>query len=41
MYVDVLKFEEWHEKNHERYQRMKHHYNNPVERLIRIKNMFT
>ncbi|MBS3748339.1 MAG: hypothetical protein KGY65_00935 [Candidatus Thermoplasmatota archaeon] len=40
MYVDVLKFEEWYEKNQLRYQRMKNHYDNPIERLIRIKNMF-
>ena len=41
MYVDVLKFEEWYEKNKETYYRMKAHYENPVERLIRIKNMFS
>lgn len=41
MYVDVLKFETWHEKNLEQYERMKETYRNPVERLIRIKNMFT
>jgi hypothetical protein len=40
MYVDVLKFESWYEKNQENYQRMKDRYENPVERLIRIKNMF-
>jgi len=41
MYVDVLKFETWYEHNRENYDRMKEQYENPVERLIRIKNMFT
>lgn len=41
MYVDVLKFETWHDNNQEQYERMKETYENPVERLIRIKNMFT
>ncbi len=41
MYVDVLKFEGWYNHNKEQYERMKDRYDNPVERLIRIKNMFT
>ncbi|MBS3777868.1 MAG: hypothetical protein KGY50_01090 [Candidatus Thermoplasmatota archaeon] len=40
MYVDVLKFETWYEKNQENYELMKDRYENPVERLIRIKNRF-
>lgn len=40
MYVDVLKFEQWHEQNKDIYSQMKDQYENPVERLIRIKNMF-
>ncbi len=41
MYVDVLKFETWFEQNQDLYEQMKQRYDNPVERLIRIKNMFT
>ena len=41
MYVDVIKFETWHEHNQNQYEIMKERYDNPVERLIRIKNMFT
>lgn len=40
MYVDVLKFETWYEKNQDNYELMKDRYENPVERLIRIKNRF-
>jgi hypothetical protein len=40
MYVDVLKFESWYDQNKEQYDRMKDLYENPVERLIRIKNLY-
>lgn len=41
MYVDVLKFENWYEQNHDQYEQMKQRYENPVERLIHIKNQFS
>jgi hypothetical protein len=41
MYVDVLKFESWYEHNQDQYERLRDRYENPVERLIHIKNMFS
>ena len=41
MYVDVIKFETWHEHNQSQYEILRNQYDNPVERLIRIKNMLT
>ncbi|MDG6217925.1 MAG: hypothetical protein QCI00_00600 [Candidatus Thermoplasmatota archaeon] len=41
MYVDVLKFESWYEDNQEHYAQMKERYDNPVERLIHIKDRFS
>jgi len=40
MYVDVVKFEKWEEQNSSIYQTLKQDYDNPVERLVRIKQQF-
>jgi hypothetical protein len=40
MYVDVLKFETWKKQNPSHYETMKQHYENPVERLVKIKQQF-
>lgn len=40
MYVDVVRFETWHKKNNDIYQLIKTQYENPVERLIVIKNKY-
>ena len=40
LYLDIIKFENWKIKNENDYQIMKEKYENPVERLIRIKSTF-
>lgn len=40
LYVDVLKFEQWQKENKLQYTAMKKQYENPVERLVRIKKHY-
>lgn len=40
MYVDIVRFETWYKKNNDIYQLIKTQYENPVERLIVIKNKY-
>jgi hypothetical protein len=40
MYVDVIKFEKWEKLNEDIYLQTKQKYENPVERLVYIKNKF-
>ena len=40
MYVDVIRFETWYKKNIDTYHHIKAQYENPVERLIVIKNKY-
>jgi hypothetical protein len=40
MYVDVVKFEKWKQQNTSLYQTMRQTYENPVERLVKIKKQF-
>ena len=40
MYVDVVRFETWYQKNIDSYQHIKTQYDNPIERLIVIKNKY-
>ena len=40
MYVDVVKFEKWEERNPLQYDSMKQKFENPVERLVRIKQQY-
>ena len=37
MYVDIIKFEQWHKLNQESYNNYVDQFENPVERLIAIK----
>lgn len=40
MYVDVVKFEKWEQQNTPLYKTMRENYENPVERLVKIKQQF-
>ena len=40
MYVDVVKFEKWQQQNKNIYHTMKKRYENPVERIVKIKQQF-
>ena len=40
LYLDIVKFEKWKESNESEYNLMTEKYENPVERLIRIKSTF-
>jgi hypothetical protein len=40
LYLDIIKFEKWKETNESQYDLMKEKYENPVERLVRIKSTF-
>lgn len=40
MYVDVIKFEKWEKQHPSHYETLKQQYENPVERLVKIKQQF-